>query len=132
MGVVVAEPKPTAASFRNRRLQKRYPLPADAGATLKFCHPGAGGPAFTASVRDVSLSGLSFILPSEIPGLHVGEIVRGMEAVIAGRSFRGDLLAMHLTPGNFGGSACGGLFYPESDEDLITIRLVVRALEHSS
>ena len=130
MGVVVAESKP-AASFRNRRLQKRYPLPADAGATLKFCHPGVDGPAFTASVRDVSLSGLSFILPSEVPGLHVGDIVRGAEAAIAGRTFRGDLLAMHLTPGNFGGSACGGLFYPESDEDLITIRLVVRALERS-
>ena len=131
MGVVVAESKPAAASFRNRRLQKRYPLPADVGATLKFCHPGVEGPAFTASVRDVSLSGLSFILPSEIPGLSVGSIVRGVEASIVGRCFRGDLLAMHLTPGNFGGSACGGLFYPESDEDLITIRLVVRALEQS-
>jgi hypothetical protein len=130
MGVVVAEPK-QAASFRNRRVQKRYPLPADAGAVLRFHHPGLDGPAFTASVRDVSLSGLSFFLPSEIPGLHVGGIVRGVEAVIAGRGFRGDLLAMHLTPQNFGGAVCGGLFYPESDEDLITIRLVVRALEQS-
>ena len=128
MGVIVAEPK-QAASFRNRRLQKRFPLPADAGAVLRFRHPGPHGPDFTTSVRDVSLSGLSFILPSEIPGLHVGGIIGGIEAEIAGKTFRGDLLPMHLTPENAAGSACGGLFYPESDEDLITIRLVVRALE---
>ena len=67
----------------------------------------------------------------EILGLEVGEIVRGIDAVVAGRSFRGDLLALHLTPDNSPGAACGGLFYPESDEDLITIRLVVRSLEHS-
>jgi len=127
MGVIVPEPK-IEASQRNRRLQKRFPLPAGAGAVLRFCHP-AGGPDFATPVRDVSLSGLSFILPSEIPGLHVGAIIRGIEAQIAGRTFRGDLLPMHLTPGNGPGSACGGLFYPESDEDLITIRLVVRALE---
>ena len=131
MGVVVAEPKQDASYYRNRRLQKRYPLPADVGAELKFHHPGQGGPGFKATVRDVSLSGLSFFLPSEIPGLHVGAIIRGVEASIAGRTFRGDLLPMHLTPANFGGAVCGGLFYPESDEDLITIRLVVRALEHS-
>lgn len=130
MGVVVAEPK-QQASFANRRLQRRYPLPADAGALLRFNHPGPGGPAFSTPVRDVSLSGLSFFLPSEIPGLHVGGIVHGIEASIAGRSFRGDLLAMHMTPGNSPGSVCGGLFYPESDEDLITIRLVVRTLDQS-
>jgi hypothetical protein len=130
MGVIVAEPK-HEASQRNRRLQKRYPLPADAGAVLRFRHPAPDGRAFATPVRDVSLSGLSFTLPSEIPGLHVGGILRGIEAEIAGRTFHGDLLAMHLTPCNGPGSACGGLFYPESDEDLITIRLVVRALEHS-
>jgi hypothetical protein len=130
MGVIVAEPKPVA-SFTNRRLQKRYPLPANAGAVLKFRHPAPHGPDFATPVRDVSLSGISFILPSEVPGLHVGAIIRGIEAEIAGRTFRGDLLPMHLTPGNGPGSACGGLFYPESDEDLITIRLVVRSLEHA-
>ena len=130
MGVVVAEPKPDASYYRNRRLQKRYPLPTD-GGVLRFHHPGQGGPGFTATMRDVSLSGLSFFLPSEIPGLIVGGIIRGVEAGIGGRTFRGDLLPMHLTPANFGGAVCGGLFYPESDEDLITIRLVVRALEHS-
>jgi len=131
MGVIVTEPKPVVSSHRNRRLQKRYPLPADAAAVLRFRHPAPDGPAYATPVRDVSLSGLSLLLPCEIPALQVGVIIHGVEAEIAGRAFRGDLLPMHLTPGNFGGSACGGLFYPESDEDLITIRLVVRSLEHS-
>lgn len=36
---------------------------------------------------------------------------------------------MHVSPASEAGIVCGGLFYPEGDEDLITIRLVVRALE---
>jgi len=35
MGVIVAEPK-IEASQRNRRLQKRFPLPAGAGADLRI------------------------------------------------------------------------------------------------
>lgn len=126
----MAETK-VGASHVNRRLQKRFPLPADAGAVIKFNHPSPHGASYTTPVRDVSLSGLSFRLVEPIPGLYVGDILRGVEASIAGRTFRGDLLPMHLTPDNSIGSACGGLFYPESDEDLITIRLVVRALEQS-
>lgn len=128
MGVVLAEPK-VAASFVNRRLQKRYPVEADPDARLDFHHPAPHGPGYSVRVRDVSLSGLSFQLHAEIPSLHVGGIVGGVDAQIAGKTFRGDLLVMHLTPGNSSGAACGGLFYPESDEDLITIRLVVRDLE---
>jgi len=39
---------------------------------------------------------------------------------------------MHVSPPDGHCAVCGGLFYPEGDEDLITIRLVVRALEASS
>jgi hypothetical protein len=124
----MAEPK-IAASYRNRRLQKRYTTPAGADGSLKFTYPAPNGEVFDAKLRDISLSGLSLILPSEIPGIQTGDILRGMEVRIARKTFHGDLLVMHVTPDNEPGAVCGGLFYPEGDEDLITIRLIVKALE---
>lgn len=129
-GVVMAETKPVP-SYPNRRLQRRYPLAPDMPSSVRFRHPERGGQAVDVPVRDISLSGISLVLPSELPGLQIGDILRGVEGHVQGRRFSGDLLVMHMTPGNEPGAICGGLFYPESDEDLITIRLVVRMLETS-
>ena len=131
MGVDMSEPKLTSA-FPNRRLQNRYTLPAEAGATLQFCHPPPHGPQLETRLRDVSLSGISMALPAELSEVQAGDIVRGIEARVARKTFRGDLLVMHVTNAGEAGPICGGLFYPEGDEDLITIRLVVRALEAAS
>ena len=127
----MAEPK-MAAAFPNRRLQNRLAIPADAGAVLHFRYPAQSGMRLEARLRDISLSGLSMTLPEELSGIQAGDIVKAIEARVAGKTFRGDLLVMQVSPANETGSACGGLFYPEGDEDLITIRLVVRALEASS
>ena len=127
----MAEAKITAA-FPNRRLQHRLALPFDVEAILCFRYPSPNGPRLTARLRDVSLSGLSIVLPEELAGIQAGDIVKGIEARVARKTFRGDLLVMHVTPSNQAGAICGGLFYPEGDEDLITIRLVVRALEAAS
>ena len=127
----MTEPKLTSA-FPNRRLQNRYTVPAEAEATLQFRHPPPHGPQLETRLRDVSLSGLSMVLPEEFAEVQAGDIVRGVEARVARKTFRGDLLVMHVTHAQESGAICGGLFYPEGDEDLITIRLVVRALEAAS
>jgi len=72
------------------------------------------------------------VLPAELTEVQAGDIVRGIEARVARKAFRGDLLVMHVTTSSEAGPICGGLFYPEGDEDLITIRMVVRALEAAS
>jgi hypothetical protein len=128
----MAEPK-VAATFINRRLQRRFTVPADAGAALHFHYPTPqSGIRLEARLRDISLSGLSLTLPEELAGIQTGDIVKAIEARVAGKTFRGDLLVMHVSPASSSGVVCGGLFYPEGDEDLITIRLVVRALEAAS
>ena len=127
----MAEPK-MASSFSNRRLQHRFTIPEDSGAALHFRYPAQHGPRLEARLRDISLSGLSMTLPEELAGIQTGDIVKAVEARVAGKTFRGDLLVMHVSSVNETGVACGGLFYPEGDEDLITIRLVVRALEAAS
>jgi hypothetical protein len=124
----MAEPK-IAAPYANRRLQNRYAIPFDSGAVLEFRYPSPNGARCEARLRDISLSGLSMTFPEELAGIQAGDIVKGIEARVAGKTFRGDLLVMHVSPTQSTGTVCGGLFYPEGDEDLITIRLVVRALE---
>lgn len=131
MGVAVAEPK-IASAYANRRLQNRFHVPAESAAAISFHYPPPYGPRLEARLRDVSLSGLSMALPEELSGIEIGDIVKGIEARIERKTFRGDLLVMHVTPANQAAAVCGGLFYPEADEDLITIRLVVRALEAAS
>ncbi len=127
----MAEPK-MAATFSNRRLQHRFSIPADSAAVLHFRYPAKHGALLEARMRDISLSGLSMTLPEELAGVQAGDLVKAIEARVAGKTFRGDLLVMHVSTANESGVACGGLFYPEGDEDLITIRLVVRALEAAS
>jgi hypothetical protein len=124
----MAEPK-SVAPYANRRLQNRYAIPSETGAVLEFRYPSPNGMRLTTRPRDISLSGLSMTLPEELAGIQAGDIVKGIEARVAGKTFRGDLLVMHVSPTTETGTFCGGLFYPEGDEDLITIRLVVRALE---
>jgi hypothetical protein len=126
----MAEPKQTA-TYPNRRLQNRYTL-LETGAALSFQYPSPHGPRLETRIRDVSLSGLSMYLPEELLGIEAGDIVKGIEARVLRKTFRGDLLVMHVGGNGEAGSVCGGLFYPEGDEDLITIRLVVRALDAAS
>jgi hypothetical protein len=121
-----------AGTFPNRRLERRHPIPADSGACLQFRYPPPHGPSVEARIRDISLSGLSISLPEPLEAIQTGDIVKGIEARVARKTFRGDLLVMHVTHLSQAGPVCGGLFYPEGDEDLITIRLVVRALEAAS
>ena len=118
-----------AAPFRNRRLQRRYNLAPDAGARLRFRHPAPMGVPYDLPVRDISLSGLSLVLPSDFPEMQAGDMIRGIEVRVCRKVFHGDLLVMHVTPVQEFGGVCGGLFYPEGDEDLITVRLVIKALD---
>ncbi|HEX4824705.1 MAG TPA: hypothetical protein VFV19_10345 [Candidatus Polarisedimenticolaceae bacterium] len=118
-----------AAPYRNRRLQRRYNLAPDAGATLRFRYPAPAGVPYDLPLRDISLSGLSLVLPNDFPELQAGDMIKGIEVRVSRKVFHGDLLVMHVTPLHQVGGVCGGLFYPEGDEDLITVRLVIKALD---
>lgn len=120
-----------AQPYRNRRLQRRYAVAPESGAILSFRHPAPAGPHYEARLRDISLSGLSMVLPHDFPDAEAGDIVKGIEVRVVRKTFHGDLLIMHVTPIHDDDPVriCGGLFYPEGDEDLITVRLVVKALE---
>jgi len=113
----------------NRRKADRHALPPDSGASVSFRWPDRRGAEMTLPLRDVSKAGLSFFLGSEMPGLDIGECLRGFEVRGLGHVFRGELLVMHITPKAGATGLVGGLFYPASDDDLLRMRDLVRHLE---
>lgn len=114
---------------RNRRTLDRHRVPVAMSGAVEFLWPRRRGQKFHARLRDVSYAGLSIILEDDIEGLEVGECLTGLSVKVDGIRFRGELLVMHITPGPQSGSACGGLFYPHADADVLALREAVRQLE---
>jgi hypothetical protein len=72
---------------------------------------------------------LSFVLADPLPGLEPGQRLDAAEVTIGDRLIRGDLLVMHITPEVISGAVLGALFYPATDEDLLTLRAVLAELD---
>ena len=115
--------------MNNRRRNHRHPLAPERTACAELRFPQPNGEVLSLRLRDVSLGGISVVLAETLPGLEVGDTIKGIDCVLEGRRVRGDLLVMHLTPGNDPGAVCGGLFYPASDDDLLLLRGIVEELE---
>src|SRR5262245_52619703 len=114
-----------------RRRHPRHPLDESLAARVEFGYPRQQDPPCAARLRDLSESGIGFILEQELPGLEVGDSLDGAALRLGGRVVRGDLLVMHFTA-TPGGCLCGALFYPASDEDLLAFREILRELEARS
>lgn len=112
-----------------RRTHDRFPLDPTTGGTIEFLFPGPTGAPCAMRLRDLSRSGLSFVLAHELPGLEVGDSLDHTCMKIAGREVRGDVLVMHLTPDDAAGAVCGALFYPADDVDILTLRAILGELE---
>lgn len=116
---------------RSRRTLDRHRVSDRHPSSAEFRWPERRGATFPARVRDVSFAGLSLQVSDDLPGLEIGVTLKGLQVVVDGIRFRGELLVMHLTPSPESGSVCGGLFYPAGDADVLALRKVVRRLESS-
>lgn len=114
---------------RTRRTLDRHRVHEGIAAEATFRWPARNGRPVIAQLRDVSYAGVSLVLGEELPGLEVGECLKGVNVSLDGVHFGGELLVMHLTPSPQGGILCGGLFYPVRDADVLALRKVVRRLE---
>ncbi len=113
----------------NRRRHNRHPLPSCTEARAEFGYPGPEGHPCSMRVRDLSASGLSMVLAHELPGLEPGSRLDGATVRVGARSFRADLLVMHVTPAPQEGAICGVLLFPAEDDDLLVLREVVAELD---
>jgi hypothetical protein len=112
-----------------RRSSRRFPIPAEATASVEFHFPFENGHHCSMRLRDISASGLSFVLSHELPGIEVGDSLDRVVVRIEDYELRGDLLIMHLTPAAEEGAVCGALFYPRGDRNLRSLQALVDELE---
>lgn len=112
-----------------RRKQPRYKAPEQLASRVVFQYRPLGNDTFEMPIKDLSPSGVSFTLTSDLPKLEVGDCIARVKIHLGEDTLRGDLLIMHLSPGAEEGAVCGGLYFPSSDEDILKLQGVIRMLE---
>ncbi|HEX6852129.1 MAG TPA: hypothetical protein VF139_12080 [Candidatus Polarisedimenticolaceae bacterium] len=111
-----------------RRRNDRFRFDAEEAARFRFRFPDEDGALFESKVRDISGSGLSFLVVPGLPTLEAGDLLREVEVQIGGSPIRGEMVILHITPEFEPGATCGGLFYPRSDDDLLAVRHLLAEL----
>ncbi len=114
---------------RCRRSSSRIALDSLYDAVIEFGYPTPGGHPCSMPLKEISPSGLSFMLAHELPGIEVGRALERVKLKINGHTVRGDLVVMHLTPDENPGSVCGGLFHPWRDSDILNLEKLIQELE---
>lgn len=114
-----------------RRKHRRYSPPETATAEVRFGYPRSDGAPCVMRLRDLSASGLSFIINRDLPGFEIGRSINGASLAFGATLMHGDLLVMRLTPDAGPGSVCGALFFPRDDEDIIALQRLVADLERA-
>ncbi|MDQ7007452.1 MAG: hypothetical protein Q9Q40_09480 [Acidobacteriota bacterium] len=112
-----------------RRADTRHRIEPGANGRVEFGYPFPGGEPCTMPLRDISASGVSFLISRELPGLEEGRSLDRVAIRLRGRTVHADLLVMHLTPDPGPGSVCGALIYPLEDEDIRELHALLAGLE---
>ncbi len=112
-----------------RRRHRRFVLPGDGSACIRFGYPRPSGSKFALALRDVSSCGVSFVLDREFPGLEVGLTIENVRVTVGAVQLAGDVLVMRLTPDAGAGSVCGALFFPDGDDNILGLQRLVADLE---
>jgi hypothetical protein len=113
-----------------RRRHERFVL-EPGSAWVEFAYPAPGGFGLRMQLRDISASGISFVLTHSLPSLEIGRSIDRASIEVGRRKLHGDLLVMHLTPDASQGSVCGALFYPRGDANILAVQDLVANLEQA-
>lgn len=112
-----------------RRSHTRHKVDPGNAGRVEFGYPFPGGEVCTMTLRDISASGVSFLIGRELPGLEEGRSIDEARIHLHGKTIDADLLVMHLTPDPGPGSVCGALIYPREDEDIRELHALLTILE---
>jgi len=112
-----------------RRETRRHPAKGSDEACVELSTPNRIGERFRLPLIDVSISGLSFAIGDELPGIENGTDLSDAVIHLGECAIHGDLVVMHLTPQTDTRTICGALFYAASDEDLLKLRSAVSGME---
>ena len=112
-----------------RRKARRHPAKGSEEACVELSTPNRTGERCRLPLTDISISGLSFIIGDELPGIENGSDLSNAVIYLGACEIHGDLVVMHLTPQTDTRTICGALFYAASDEDLLKLRSAVSGME---
>lgn len=112
-----------------RRRAERLQLNGDLEGRIEFGFANSAGPGCEMKIRDISASGIGFLVDREFPGMEVGRILERVTVRIGRKSVRGDLVVMHLTEDARDDAFCGAMFCPTSDEDILRLREILHDLK---
>ena len=114
---------------RTKRSTPRFRVPEDHPAVLEVVYPQGAGEPRRFVLRDISISGISFVIPGDLPMPESGSEFNRVRLTLPHTEIFGDLLVMHATPTNPEEIVCGSLFYPASEDDLMKLKGVVAGFE---
>jgi hypothetical protein len=113
----------------NRRKSRRHSARGSEEAFVELAWPERGSERRRLPLVDISISGLSFAIGDELPGIENGSCIPHALIRFGDCEIRGELVVMHLTPQTETRTICGALFYAASDQDLLMYRSVVAGME---
>lgn len=111
-----------------RRAQARYRLPQELNGRVEFQYRYLGDERCNLQLLDLSASGISFVLDTELPYLEIGDRIERVTLLCGKHRLHGDLLVMHMTHRPDVGDVCGGLFFPTCDRYILELQELVRSL----
>ena len=112
----------------DRRRHRRH-RPDPATLRVRFSFPDERGARHEAALNDVSVAGVSFLLEKGHPAFETGDALKSVEVDVLGTRLHGEIVVMHAARNDDGSGHCGGLFFPATDEDLLTLRRICDRLE---
>jgi len=113
----------------NRRKTTRHSAKASDAAYVELTWPEHSGERRRLVLMDISISGLSFAIGDELPGIEAGASLPDAVIHLGECEIHGELVVMHLTPQTETRTICGALFYAAGDQDLIKLRSAVAGME---
>ena len=116
---------------QERRRHRRH-SPDPTALRLRFSFPDETGHRYEAALRDVSVSGISFLLEKQHPDFVAGDTLKAVELEILGSALHGEVVVMHAMRYGDGTGYCGGLYFPRTDDDLLTMRRICGSLEEAA
>lgn len=114
---------------RTKRSTPRFKVPTKQEATVELIWHAEGGRPCSFPLEDISISGISFLLPEDLAVPENGTELNAVELHFPHAEIAGDLLVMHSTVSDSGRVTCGSLFYPASEDDLMKLKTVVAGFE---
>lgn len=111
---------------------RRYSILKAGGAYVEFSCPGPTGGTFRLPILELSASGLSFALGQLLPSIARDTVLEHVTVCVADCEMRGRLMVKHLTVVGRGEAACGAVFYPSTEADLLKLNAIISGITTQS